>query len=474
MRPSCIRSAAPDTAFVRPTSKLLRTSTFRLALVYLALFAVSVTALLGFIYWNTARFVAEQTDETIRAEVIGLAEHYRETGLIGLVDVVRGRSRDQRLSLYLLTDPARRPLAGNLDAWPRARTEPDGWISFLAYRASDSREKPHHARALHLVLPGGFQLLVGRDIEARHELENRLRESLIWVIGLTLGLGIVGGLAMSRNMLRRIEAINRASRDIMAGHLGRRIAVDGSNDELDRLAQSLNAMLDQIERLMAGMRQVTDNVAHDLRSPLTRLRNRLEVTLMEAPSAEGYRAALEETIAEAEALLNTFNALLGIAEAESGAPREGFGPLNLGPLLGDVAELYRPTAEDKGLALRFEAGDGLAVAGDRHLLSQALANLVDNAVKYTPAGGTVTLAARRCDGAPEIIVTDTGPGVPEADRSRVFDRFVRLEASRNSPGSGLGLSLVSAVARLHGADVRLEDGAPGLRVRLSFPPAERS
>lgn len=455
---------------MKATLRLLRTSTFRLALVYLALFAFSVVALLGFVYWTTAGFVAGQTDETIRAEVIGLAEHYREAGLIGLVEAVRERSRDQRQSLYLLTDPGRRPLAGNLDGWPPAPTDAEGWIDFLAYRAG-AREKPRHAHALHLVLPGGFQLLVGRDIEARHELEDRLSESLIWVVGLTLGLGLVGGVVMSRNMMRRIEAINRTSRDIMAGDLGRRIALKGSDDELDRLAESLNAMLNEIERLMAGMRQVTDNIAHDLRSPLTRLRNRLEVTLMEAPSEEGYRRAIEATITEAETLLATFSALLGIAEAESGGPRERFETLDLGPLLGDVAELYRPAAEDKGLTLGCRADEGLTVAGDRHLLSQALANLVDNAVKYTPAGGAVTLTAKRHDGAAEIVVADSGPGIPAADRVRVFDRFVRLEASRNSPGSGLGLSLVAAVARLHGADVRLEDGAPGLRVRLAFPPS---
>ena len=459
---------------MRPT-KLLRTSTFRLALVYLALFGLSVVALFAFVYWNTAVFIAEQTDETIKAEITGLAEQYREGGLIGLLDVVRERGRDQSQSLYLITDPGRRWLAGNLDAWPRVETGPGGWLDFIVQRHVGRRAETHHVRARHLLLRGGFQLLVGRDVQERHDLAERLRESLIWIVALTIALGLFGGVAMSRNMLHKIDAINRASREIMAGDLSRRVAVRGSNDELDRLAQNLNAMLGEIERLMTGMRKVTDNVAHDLRSPLNRLRGRLEVTLMAPPSTAAYRAAMEETIAEAEGLLNTFNALLGIAEAESGAHRGAMAELDPGRLAGDVAELYKPLAEEKGITLACEAAGGLGVSGDRHLLSQALANLADNAVKYTPPGGSVTLTARHTDsrgGAVELAVADSGPGIPEADRQRVLERFQRLEASRNSPGSGLGLSLVAAVARLHGAELVLDDNKPGLKVSLRFPVAE--
>ncbi len=466
---------------MRP-AKLLRTSTFRLALVYLALFGLSVVALFAFVYWNTAVFIAEQTDETIKVEITGLAEQYREGGLIGLLDVVRERGRDQSQSLYLITDPAHRWLAGNLDAWPRVETGPGGWLDFIVQRKVGPRIETHHVRARHLLLRGGFQLLVGRDVQERHDLAERLRGSLIWMVALTIALGLLGGVAMSRNMLRKIDAINRASRDIMAGDLSRRVAVRGSNDALDRLAQNFNAMLGEIERLMTGMRQVTDNIAHDLRSPLNRLRGRLEVTLMAPPEATAYRAAMEETITETENLLNTFNALLGIAEAESGARHGAMKELDPGRLAGDVAELYTPLAEEKGIRLVCEAADGLGVTGDRHLLSQALANLVDNAVKYTPRGGSVTLTARRTDGsggdggggAVELAVADSGPGIPEADRQRVLERFQRLEASRNSPGSGLGLSLVAAVARLHGAELVLDDNKPGLRVSMRFPPPPTS
>lgn len=470
MRRSCKRCAAPGTASVRP-AKLLRTSTFRSALVYLALFGLSVVALFAFVYWNTAVFIAEQTDDTIKAEITGLAEQYREGGLIGLLDAVRERGRGQSRSLYLITDPRRRWLAGNLDAWPQVDTGPGGWLDFIVRRKVGRRAETHHVRARHLLLRGGFQLLVGRDVQERHDLAERLRASLIWIVALTIALGLLGGVAMSRNMLRKIDAINRASRDIMAGDLSRRVAVSGSNDELDRLAQNLNAMLGEIERLMTGMRQVTDNVAHDLRTPLNRLRGRLEVTLMAPASEAAYRAAMEETIAEAEGLLKTFNALLGIAEAESGAHRGTLAELDAGILAADVAELYTPLAEEKGIRLACEAADGLAVTGDRHLLSQALANLADNAVKYTAPGGSVTVVARRDNGTVELAVADTGPGIAAADRGRVLERFQRLEASRNSPGSGLGLSLVAAVARLHGAELVLDDNHPGLRVSIRFAAA---
>lgn len=439
-------------------------------MLYLALFGLSAFALLGFVYISTAGFMARQTDETIQSEITGLAEQYRRGGLVGLTRVVIERSRNQRHSLYLLTDPRGTPLAGNLDGWPSGEAPEDGWIRFTYERPMGEGSEDRAARARTFRLLGGFQLLVGRDVADRQELDALLRWSLAWAGGITLGLGLIGGLLMSRNALRRIEGINRASRAIMAGDLSQRVPLTGSGDELDRLAENLNAMLAQIEELMTAMREVTDNVAHDLRSPLSRLRSRLEVTLMQPPSVEAYRDALQETIEETERLLATFNALLDIARAEGGAERQAMTPLDLAQLARDVADLYAPVAEDQGVTLLVSAPEPASVRGNRHLLSQALANLVDNAVKYTPAGGTVRVeTALRTDGV-ELTVADTGPGIPEADRERVFDRFVRLEASRHTPGSGLGLSLVRAVAHLHRAGVELQDAAPGLRVRLHFPP----
>ena len=448
---------------------LLRTSTFRLALIYLALFGISVVGLFGFVYWNTVGFAAEQTDETIGAEITGLAEQYRLTGLVGLTAIVIERSRNQQESLYLLVGPDRRPLAGNLDSWPDEPTLGEGWINFVYRRPVGGVNVTRQARARHLLLPGGFQLLVGRDIEDRLQFGRQIRETMAWALALAAALGLGGGILMSRNLLRRIEAVNTAARGIMAGDLSRRVSLGRSGDEIDQLAANVNAMLDQIERLLEGMRQVTDNIAHDLRGPLHRMRTRLEVTLAEPADAPSYRAAVEDTVAEVASLLATFNALLSIAELEAGATGATLAPLDLGRLIGDVAELYAPLAEEQGLGFAVEAPDGLRVRGERHLLSQALSNLVDNAIKYTPSGGDVRVTAMAADGIIQIVVADTGPGVPETERDRVQDRFVRLEASRKRPGSGLGLSLVRAVARVHRGKLRLEDNAPGLRAVLELP-----
>ncbi len=450
-------------------TNLLNTTTFRLALIYLALFAVSVLALLGFIYWTTAGFMVRQSEETIAAEITGLAEQYRRTGLAGLTQVIIERSRNQRHSLYLLADSDRDPIAGNLNAWPEVETGPGGWLDFAYERAVGEQVETHSARARHLLLRGGLHLLVGRDISDRLEIDRLMRTSLAWALALTLGLGLFGGIIMSRNMMRRIEAINRTSHEIIEGDLSRRIPLRGSNDELDELARNLNAMLDRIEELMVAMRQVTDNIAHDMRSPLNRMRSRLELTLREPPSEEAYRSAIEQTVAEAEQLVHTFNALLGIAQLEARSDRDSMTEIDLAETVQDVVELYGPVAEDKGIRIDVVACESIVLPANRHLLSQAVANLIDNAIKYTPADGTLEIGTRKTGTWAEIVVADNGPGIPEADRERVQERFVRLEASRNSSGSGLGLSLVRAVTRFHGGTLTLEDNSPGLRARLHLP-----
>lgn len=456
------------------SARLFRTTTFRMALVYLVLFGFSVFVLLGFVYWSTAGISTAQTDQTIDAEITGFAEQYRLTGLTGVAGIVRGRAQNQRQSLYLLADVQKRPLAGNLNAWPEVPTGEGGWLEFPYNRPVGGKVEVHQARARHIELQNGFQLLVGRDIHERLRVEKIMQTSLAWAVALTLGLGLTGGLLMSRNMLRRIEVINRTSRDIMAGDLNQRIPITGTDDELDRLTGNLNKMLDQIERSMIGMRQVTDNIAHDLRSPLNRLRSRLEVTLMTDQSVEEYKVSLQKTITEVEGLLETFSALLEIAKAASGGSNEDLEDIDLSALATDMAELYAPLAEDKSIELTEDIGAGIHLRGNKQLLSQALANILDNAVKYTPDHGTINLLVRTIDGAPELIVADSGPGIPAAERGSVLDRFVRLEASRNSPGSGLGLSLVKAVAQRHCAELTLDDNLPGLRVVLRFSdPATR-
>ncbi len=453
--------------------RLIRTSWFRMAAAYALLSLLSVGMLFGLLYWNTAVFVAEQTEETIAAELTGLSEHYRQAGLAGLTDVIRERAQGQRLSLYLLTDPARRRIAGNLNAWP-VPSLPGEWVDFDYRRPVGDRMVEHRAHGRHLVLPGGFNLLVGYDVQDQVRLERRMRTSMVWIGALALLLALGAGLVMARHWLRSVDNVNKTAGEIMQGDMSRRVPVRGTDDELDRLARNLNAMLDRIEALMTGLRQVTDNIAHDLRSPLNRLRSRLEVTLMDDPEKAVYRQALGDTMREADDLLKTFNALLLIGEAEAGLEKSSLEQVDLSERLADVAELYEPAAEAQGLDLKIEIADGLFVRGNASLISQAFVNLLDNALKYAPGDGTVSIMAGLDEkGGPWVVVADTGPGIPEADRQRVLDRFVRLEGSRSTPGSGLGLALVSAVAKLHGARLELEDNQPGLIVRLSFPAADQ-
>ena len=331
-----------------------------------------------------------------------------------------------------------------------------------------------------LPVPGGLLLIVGRDIEDLSRFASTMGQLGLWSVALLGLLGIGAGLAVSRSVLKRIEAITEASRTIMGGDLSRRLPLAGTGDELDRLSQSLNIMLGRIEDLIGALREVSDNIAHDLKTPLNRLRNRAEAALRNPDrDPASYRDGLVKTIDEADELIKTFNSLLLIARLEAGAVAESMGSTDPASIIGDVAELYEPVAEDAGLALATSAAPGLNVMVNRELVSQAVANLVDNAIKYSvgdarPRGEgadrpKVTIAMARVGNTIEIAVGDCGQGIPPQDRERVLQRFVRLEKSRSQPGSGLGLSLVAAVARLHGGSVRLEDNAPGLRAVLTLP-----
>ena len=451
---------------------LLRTSTFRLALLYMALFAGSVLLLLGFIYWSTVSFMANQTDATIEADIQGLSEQYQERGLDGLVATIRERlERDpDSSSVYLLVSPNQRSIAGNLSSWPAGPPDRDGWLGF-DFRDPRADGRVFQARARPFVLRGGLRLLVGRDIRELKATQRLVVRALLWGMAITLVLALAGGFAMSRSMLRRIEQINQTSLEIMNGDLSRRIPTKGSADDLDQLAGNLNAMLNEIERLMEGVRHVSDNVAHDLRTPLARLRNRLEELRGRLPQDSPYRDDVERSIEDTDRLLSTFAALLRIARIEAGGMATRFAAVELGELLQDARELYEVVADEKGVDLAMQASDVPAVSGDRDLLFQAVANLLDNAIKYTPQGGRVMLALRPAgERFVELSIADTGPGVPADERDKVLQRFYRLEPSRTSPGSGLGLSLVAAVARYHDADLVLADNGPGLTATLRFGP----
>jgi signal transduction histidine kinase len=461
--------------------RYLKTNAVRLAALYFALFATSMLTVLVFIYFSTADFAQRQIEATLDAETRGLAEQYQDRGLAGLVGIIQDRSAARRatdLGLYLITDPLLHPLAGNLSQWPRATSLRRGWIEFPVEDTRDGAKQHRTAIGSVFVLPGGYRLLVARDMRDVGAFRSRIVGTLSWSALITLLLGIAGSVLMTRHTLSRVETVNRTSERIIHGDLTQRVPVSGSGDEFDQLAGNLNAMLDQIERLMNGMRQVTDNIAHDLRTPLARLRARLEVTLIEKPDVTRYADALRDTVAEADRLLVTFNSLLSIAEAEAGTRRDGWAVVDLAEIARTVAELYEPLADENGLKLTLSIEDRLPVRGDRHLLSQALANLLDNALKYTQSG-EVALAAHARGEVARVEVVDTGPGIPRDRREAVFDRFVRLEGSRSTPGNGLGLSLVRAVARLHGGACWLEDNEPGqdggLRAVVTMPlaPAER-
>ena len=443
------------------TARHLRSTTFRLALLYMLIFGGSVAVLLGFLYWATVGVLSEQMDETIQADITGLAEQYERRGTPGIAAIIGERVRKDpaRRTVYLLTDPLRRPLVGNLDSWPPVEPDEGGWIAFELVDRAAPDGKPHLARAKRFVLQGGLNLLVGREVRELERTRRMIVNAMIWGIAITLALAFGGGIAMSRSTARRIDVINQTSHDIMSGNLEQRIPAGGAGDEFDQLAENLNAMLDRIQALMDGLRHVSDNIAHDLRTPLTRLRGRLE-DLRDpdmTPSDRIHR--IDATIAEADTLLSMFNALLRITQIEAGARRDSFTTVDLAELLCDVAELYEPVALEKGLVFSSHVNDAGIVSADRDLLFQSVANLADNAIKYTPAGGSVTMHVA----GKLITVSDTGPGVPKDAREDVFRRFHRLEESRGEPGSGLGLSLVKAVAQLHGGDVQLEDNRPGLK-----------
>src|SRR5215468_4859107 len=457
--------------------KLLRTTAFKLTLVYLTIFVLFAGIVLVYFAWSTRQLINEQITQTVDAEIVTLQDEYDIGGIRRLIFTLDARSRRPDSYLYLLTTAAGEGLAGNVGSLTAGVLERSGWTETAYRKLEDLEQTEHHALVKIVQLSGGFRMLVGRDLEERDRMHDVVISAGRWSLAIVVILGIAGGLFVMRRVLQRVDAMTATTQTIMAGDLTERLPIAGTGDELDRLAGNLNDMLERIEALMRGLKEVSDNIAHDLKTPLTRLRNRCEEALRLAEDESQYRAALESTIEESEALIRTFNALLMIARAESGQARDGMTEFDAAEIARGVGELYEPLADDKGIHLKVEAPAAAPVHGNRELVSQALANLVDNAIKYgAPDGGRVNGADA------EIVVTavgegdrillavaDSGRGIPAADRGRAVERFVRLEQSRSQPGSGLGLSLASAVARLHGGELKLEDNHPGLKTVISLP-----
>jgi signal transduction histidine kinase len=464
--------------------KLIRTTAFRLTLVYLFLFALFAASLLGYFAWNTRRLINEQITSTVNAETGELSDIFGRRGLRGLVFNIENRALRPGANLYLVTAPNGQALAGNVGSLMPGVMATTGW-SETAYRRLDEQDAADHRALVRVTeLSGGFRLLIGRDLEERRRLFGIVAKAAQWSVLIVVVLGLGGGVFVARRVLRRIDAMTGTTRRIMAGDLSGRLPVGRSGDELDRLAENLNAMLERIEALMMGLKEVSDNIAHDLKTPLTRLRNRAEEALASSGSEAEYRAALERTIEESDGLIRTFNALLMIARAESGQARGNMDDFDAADVANGIHELYEPLAEDDGMTLHVKT-DRVRLHGNRELISQALANLVENAIKYGKplaaaqplSAGAVSAAdareilieARRDGEAVLLSVTDHGPGIPPGDRKHAVERFVRLEASRSQPGSGLGLSLASAVATLHGGELWLDDAHPGLIATLAIP-----
>jgi signal transduction histidine kinase len=445
---------------------LFRTTVFQLTLIYVALFAASVVALFAFIYWSTFGYLERQTNAVIEAEINGLHEQYNQRGLVGLADVIKERVQrdDEERSVYLLADPIGRPLAGNVPYWPPdLDAAPGDWIDFVK---RDERGVETPVRAGIVRVGPGLRLLVGRDLRELTRINQVFRRASVYGLTLTMGLSLLGGLLMALSAQRRLAELNRTARQIIAGDLSRRARITGRKDEHDELATNINAMLDQIENLLAGMRHVGDSVAHDLRGPLTRLRNRLEtVAATERPARED----LAECVQQLDHVLETFNALLRIARVESGAYRSAFAALDLGRIVRDACELYQASADERRIELRCDCHAAVEIFGDRELLAQALTNLLDNALKYTPADGVVAVTLTRTEDRALLSVADSGPGIPAADRERVLQRFARLDQARSQPGHGLGLALVKAVMAQHHGRLTLGDNSPGLVVTLELP-----
>ncbi|MBV9076259.1 MAG: HAMP domain-containing histidine kinase, partial [Methylobacteriaceae bacterium] len=433
---SFTRSVGPATWSVTARGsffpKLVRTTAFKLSLAYLLVFAIFAFLILGYVAWNASRVLDGQIIETIEAEIAGLADQYRTAGIRRLVAIVDRRARQPGASLYLVTNFQGERIAGNVGSLPPGTLDEPGQRE-IRYGRTEDEARDHYAIVRVFVLPGGFRLLVGRDVEER----GRIRQIVGRAFGLSLllvgVLGCLGGWFVTKRVLKRVDDMTGTTATIMTGDLTGRLQISGTGDELDRLALNLNAMLDRIGELMTGLGEVSNAIAHDLKTPLTRLRNRAAAALDGGGEPGELKAALEGVIEDSDNLIRIFNALLTIAKLEAGHGEVAMAPIDLAEVAKGVAELYEPTAEEAGLSLAVAAESGLTAQGSRELLGQAVANLVDNAIKHGTGegeGGAVTVAASRQGGEVLVTVADRGPGIPESEREHVLERFVRLESSR--------------------------------------------
>lgn len=454
--------------------RLLHTTAIRLALRYALFYALMITLGLGILYWATSRYVDAQMAAGLEQELTRLVQIGRQSGrdrLVAIIGAEQQAAHGDNRRYYLLQSPAGKRQAGRLLDWPpgfatdnRVRNV---WIEdkLIPEKFPD---KDGFWPMIATTLDDGSRLLVAQSVRQAEDLQEFILSTMAIILTISVGMALTMGWLLGRTLLHRIDVINTTAQQVTAGELSRRVALSGQDDEFDELASHLNAMLARNEKLLTGMRQVTDNVAHDLRRPLARVRNRIEVTLMEKRDSKEYRLALEETLEDANELMQTFNALLEIAQAEAGSFRGEWSVVDLSAMLEELGGLYLDEAEARHKQFELQIEPNLKITGNRHLLAQAISNLLDNAFKYTPDDSTIRLQAAIRAGHLSLAVSDNGPGIAVDLHEKVFERFVRLEPDRSTAGNGLGLSLVKAVADLHKAELRLEDNQPGLRVTLLF------
>ena len=450
-------------------AKTFSSSTFRLALIAIGTFGLIVSAIFAYVYWSTVSYVRSRSDHAIMTEQANLHDAYARSGRDALVALIGQRIADKSFAdhVYILVDSASTVLAGNLAQWP-AGAAAQGWSEFRAAVPPRSAADAL-VRGRAETLPNGDRLLVGRDIGDLDGFTAQIRAAGIAVVVLILVLAAVASIGVTRRTVGRIESINATSRAIMLSGLDQRIPIHGSRDEWDRVAENLNQMLDRIQTLMGEVKQASDNIAHDLRTPMTRMRGRLEKAYHCPRNGDDDAALIGDTIADLDTVLAMFASITRISEIETRARKDAFRTVNLVEIAGEVVELYDAAAERDTTRLDLAGDSEVPVTGDRDLLFDAIANVVDNAIKHGRAGGKVTVTCRNGDDGAVISVADDGPGIAANQHDHVFKRFYRLEQSRYTPGNGLGLSLVAAVAGLHGARIELRDNAPGLLFRLCFP-----
>lgn len=454
-------------------NRLLHTTAIRLALRYTLFYAVLTSIGLGILYWATSRYVDAQIAASLESELADLVQIDLTQGRQKLLRVISGRSEISFESrrYILLTSPDGKKIAGYLKSWPPGISLDthvrNVWIedNYIPGRKED---QDGYWPVIATTLNDGSHLLVSQSIKQAEDLQDYIQSAMITLLAVIVLLTLILGWRMSEQMLERVDLINNTARHILKGNMASRVSKSGHDDEFDDIADNLNQMLDHIERLIKGMQDVTDNVAHDLRSPLTRLLNRLEITLLETRSENEYRDTIETTISEVKDIIRSFNALLEITQTKAGSFRGEWELINMSTLARDIGELYQGNAEDNGQTLQLDIEPEINIQGNRHLLGQTISNLLENALKYSGQGSNIKLTLMSNKGEPVLEVSDTGPGIPSTEHKHVLERFVRLDSSRSTSGNGLGLSLVSAVAELHNANLTLYDNHPGLRVTINF------